>query len=285
MIVVTGAGGKTGRAMIQVLASRGQRVRALVRSEQQASAAIEAGAAEAVQVDLLEPSSLTPAFAGAQAIYHICPNVHPGELEIGRNSITAAQQAGVERFVLHSVLHPHTQAMPHHWNKLLVEELLINSGLGFTILQPASYMQNVLGEWWRVRLRSQYHVPYSVAARFSPVDLLDVAEAAAIVLTTPNHDGAIYELAGPEIHTPETMAHEMGEAFGKLVTAVQVDLEEWRKGIDLDEQRIEMLIRMFEYYASHGLWGNSRVLADLLGRRPTSLREFLSRIVQEGATA
>ena len=285
MIAVTGAGGKTGRAMIQELASRGQRVRALVWSEQQASAAIEAGAAEAVRVDLLEPSSLMPAFAGAQAIYHICPNVHPGELEIGRNSITAAQQAGVERFVLHSVLHPHTQAMPHHWNKLLVEELLINSGLGFTILQPASYMQNVLGEWWRVRLRSQYHVPYSVAARFSPVDLLDVAEAAAIVLTTPNHDGAIYELAGPEIHTPETMAHEMGAAFGKLVTAVQVDLEEWRKGIDLDEPRTELLIKMFEYYASHGLWGNSRVLADLLGRRPTSLREFLFRIVQEGATA
>jgi uncharacterized protein YbjT (DUF2867 family) len=285
MIAVTGALGKTGRAIIRKLASQGLPVRGLVQSHQQASDVIEAGAAEAMQIDLLEPSSLVPAFAGVRALYHICPNVHPGEVEIGKNAISTAQQAGVERFVLHSVLHPLTQAMPHHWNKLLVEEQLINSGLGFTILQPASYMQNVLGEMWRVRLRSQYHIPYSVEARFSPVDLLDVAEAAAIVLTMPDHDGAIYELAGPEIHTPKTMAHEMGAAFGKMVTAVQVDLEEWRKGKDLDEPRTELLIKMFEYYEKHGLWGNSRVLADLLGRAPTRLREFLFRIVQEGATA
>lgn len=285
MIAVTGAHGKTGRAIIRELASQGLHVRGLVRSHQQASDVIEAGAAEAMQIDLLEPSSLVSAVAGVRALYHICPNVHPGEVEIGKCAISAAQQAGVERFVLHSVLHPLTQAMPHHWNKLLVEEQLINSGLGFTILQPASYMQNVLGEMWRVRLRSQYHIPYSVEAKFSPVDLLDVAEAAAIVLTTPNHDGAIYELAGPEIHTPETMAHEMGAAFGKMVTAVQVDLDEWRKGKDLDEPRTELLIKMFEYYEKHGLWGNPRVLADLLGRAPTRLREFLFRIVQEGATA
>ncbi len=283
MIAVTGALGKTGRAIIRKLANQGLQVRGLVRSHQQASDVIEAGAAEAMQIDLLEPSSLVPAFTGVRALYHICPNVHPGEVEIGKNAIRAAKQVGVERFVLHSVLHPLTQAMPHHWNKLLVEEQLVNSGLGFTILQPASYMQNVLGEMWRVRLRSQYHVPYSVAAKFSPVDLLDVAEEAAMVLTTPNHDGASYELSGPEIHTPKTMAHEMGAAFGKMVTAVQADLDEWRKGKDLDEPRTELLIKMFEYYEKHGLWGNSRVLADLLGRAPTRLREFLFRIVQEGA--
>lgn len=275
MILVTGAGGKTGRAVIAAL---DQPVRAAVRAEEQAE---QLDADESVVVDLLEPETLGAAFEAARAVYHICPNLHAREVEIGRNVLQAAARAGVEHFVLHSVLHPQLQAMPHHWNKLLVEELLIDSGLAFTVLQPASYMQNLLPEWWRVRLRSQYHVPYPVDARFSPVDLVDVAEVAAIVLASGNHHGAIYELAGPEAHTPKSIADEMSHALGKIVTAVEIPLVDWPFPDGLDDQRRKLLIQMFEYYAEHGLWGNSRALEHLLGRRPTTLGEYLNRLVQE----
>ena len=63
------------------------------------------------------------------SVYHVCPNVSPDEIAIGRVSIAAARSAGVEHFVYHSVLHPQTEAMPHHWLKLRVEEALITSGL------------------------------------------------------------------------------------------------------------------------------------------------------------
>ena len=62
-------------------------------------------------------------------------------------AIRAAQSAGVERFVYHSVLHPQVEIMAHHWQKMRVEEQLFESGLSFTILQPAAYMQNVLAGW------------------------------------------------------------------------------------------------------------------------------------------
>jgi nucleoside-diphosphate-sugar epimerase len=130
---------------------------------------------------------------------------------------------------------------------------------------------------------SQYHVPYSINAEFSPVDLLDVAEVAAIVLTSSDHDDAIYELAGPEIYTPKSMAMELGEALGKLAMAVQIDRAEWAKRDDLESGRKDLLLRMFEYYDEHGLRGNSRVLADLLGREPTTFRQFANRLVQEAA--
>lgn len=71
----------------------------------------------------------------AQGVYHICPNVHPQEVEIGRIAIDAARAAHVERFVFHSVLRPQIEAMPHHWRKLRVEEMLLASGLNFTILR------------------------------------------------------------------------------------------------------------------------------------------------------
>jgi uncharacterized protein YbjT (DUF2867 family) len=280
MILVTGAAGKTGRAVVDTLRRHDQTVRALVHSdEQQAELEVE----DTVTADLLKPKQVLSAFRDVRAVYHICPNVHPQEVEIGQNVLKAARESEVELFVLHSVLHPQIQAMPHHWNKLLVEEMLLESGLRFSILQPASYMQNVLSEWWRVRLMSQYHVPYSIEAEFSPVDLLDVAEVAASVLTTSEHQGATYELVGPEVHTPKSMAGELGEALGKLAMAVEVDRKEWEEHTELEKNRKELLLRMFEYYDEHGLWGNARVLRDLLGREPTRFREFANRLVREAS--
>ena len=282
MILVTGAAGKTGRAVIQALVARGESVRALVRKPTQIDQAKEDGAYEIEVGDLLDPDSLGPSFAGMRAVYHIGPNVHPAEGEMGRNAIAAARAAGIPHFVMHSVLHPQTQAMQHHWNKLLVEEQLINSNLGFTVLQPASYMQNVRGVWGAI-VEGQYPVPYPIHVRFSPVDLLDVAELAAEILSTPGHEGAIYELAGSELITPLQMAKRMSEAFGMSVEAVEISRTQWRQDTEIEAERADILLSMFEYYAEHGFWGNPRVLAGLLGREPTTFAEYLQRLIKEGA--
>ncbi len=124
-IAVTGAAGKTGRAIIRVLVGRGHPVRAVVRRPEQERAVQELGVQEVVIGDLREAMTLLRATHGVRAIYHICPNVSPDEVTIGEAAITAAQATGVERFVYHSVLHPQTEAMPHHWLKLRVEERLL----------------------------------------------------------------------------------------------------------------------------------------------------------------
>ncbi len=96
-----------------------------------------------------------------------------------------------------------------------------------------------------------------------------------------SHLGTIYELAGPEIHTPASIARGREEALGVPVHPVEMDPREWGEQVDLDRARKEMLLRMFEYYAEHGLWGNPRVLAGLLGRKPTTLRKFLNRHLRD----
>ncbi|MFV1859005.1 MAG: SDR family oxidoreductase [Anaerolineales bacterium] len=281
MILVTGAAGKTGRAVIRALVARGEAVRALVRRPAQLDQAKAIGAVEVEIGDLLDPNSLEPIFAGMRAVYHIGPNAHPAEVEIGRNAISVARAAEIPHFVMHSVLHPQTQAMPHHWNKLLIEEQLIDSDMGFTILQPASYMQNVRGVWASV-VEGHYPVPYPTEVRFSPVDLRDVAHLAAEVLSAPGHEGAIYELAGPELLTPVQMARRLSEALGRPVEAVEISRDRWRREAELDPDRADILLIMFEYYAEHGFWGNPRVLAGLLGREPTTFAQYLRRLVREG---
>ena len=214
MILVTGAAGKTGQAVIRALASRGGSVRAMAHKPEQVELLRSLGAQEVLVGDMLSQVFFEQATRGIQAVYHICPNVDQYETVIGAFAIQAARHAGVEHFVFHSVLHPQAENMPHHWKKMGVEELLLESGLGFTILQPAVYMQNVLAYWDRIMGEHVYAVPYPVETRLSMVDLKDVAEAAALVLTQPGHLSAIYELVGCAPISQNEIAQTLSEKLG-----------------------------------------------------------------------
>jgi uncharacterized protein YbjT (DUF2867 family) len=283
MILVTGAAGKTGRAVIKALAARGEVVRALVHRPQQASIAVDAGARDVVAGDMRDQAVMDRA-AGApsqvRAIYHICPNMSPDELSIAQVAVQATRAAGVEHFVYHSVLHPHTEAMPHHWQKLRTEELLFETGLPYTILQPAAYMQNILAYWDRIVQDGIYAVPYATEARLSMVDLEDVAKVAATVLTERGHAGATYELAGVDVLSPAEIAEVLAQQLGRPVHAQAVDLEVWEKGArasGLGDYQVETLLQMFRYYERHGFWGNAHVLTWLLRRPPTTFARFARR--------
>ena len=210
MILVTGAAGKTGQAVIRALAIKGEPVRALVRRPGQIQGIMDLGAREAAAGDMRSRAPMEQVTQGVRAIYHICPNMSPDEVAIGQTVIAAAQSAGVEHFVYHSVLHPQTEAMPHHWLKLRVEEQLFESGLAYTILQPAAYLQNILAHWDQIVEQGVYPIPYAAETRLGMVDLEDVAAAAAIVLTEPGHEGATYELSGPEPSVSDRDCYDLG---------------------------------------------------------------------------
>ena len=283
VILVTGAAGKTGQAVIKALLERNQSVRALVHREKQAQT-FKALGIQVVSGDLRSDATLRDAVRGVEAIYHICPNVDPNELSIGRAFISAARSTGINRFVFHSVLHPQAESMPHHWLKLRVEEVLFESKLQFTILQPAAYMQNVLSEWRNMLEQGVYSVPYSVEAPLSLVDLDDVADAAANVLCEHGHVGGIYELSGPEILTPREMATTIGNHLGREVRAQTMPIDDWKRHAEksgLGSYQVETLVKMFDYYDRYGLWGNPEVLRGLLKRSPTRFEEFVKRIVRE----
>src|SRR6187402_3177446 len=91
VIVVTGAGGKTGQAVVTALARRRAAVRAVVRREEQGAALVARGAREFAVGDMRSEADLRRALAGAEAVYHIGPNVHPEEQAIGLNAVAAAR--------------------------------------------------------------------------------------------------------------------------------------------------------------------------------------------------
>ena len=280
MIAVSGAAGKTGRAICKRLVAYGQPVRALVRRQEQAQPLNALGVTQVVCGDMRDPQVVANLLVGVEKLYHICSNMNPQEVIIGELFITTAQQAGLKHFVYHSVLHPQVEAMPHHWMKMRVEEKLFESGLPVTMLQPAAYYQNLLGYWEAMITNHVYTVPYSIDAALSMVDLEDVAEAAARILTEPGHEHAIYELSGPQAVSAREIAELVSKKTGQAVRAQTVNRGEWEAGAragGLPDYAVDTLLKMFAYYENYGFHANPNVLGWLLDRQPTSIESFIDR--------
>ena len=280
MILLTGAAGKTGRAVLRALVERGQEVSVLVRNYKQVEELLAAGAVDAIAGDMEDAGVYEKALRGVKSLYHICPNMHTEELKIGCSVIEAATRNKLEHFVYHSVLHPQTEKMPHHWQKMRVEEMIFESGLEFTILQPAPYMQNILASRDAIYNESTFKVPYPVAAKLSLVDLEDLARAAATVLLEPGHKGATYEIVGTEGLSQVAVAGQLSEVIGREIIAEEEPLDSWRKSAQesgMGSYQMESLVKMFTYYSRYGLVGNSNILSWLLKEKPNSLYSFIKR--------
>ena len=161
-----------------------------------------------------------------------------------------------------------------------VEEMLLTAGLDLTILQPAAYMQNILGAWRGIMEDGVLRIPYPAETRLSLVDLDDVAAAAAIVLTSEGHGGATYELAGTAPLSQKEVATVIGAVLGRAIRVETEALDAWEarmSGSGMSAYARLALISMFRYYAEHGLVGNFNTLRWLLGRSPNDLAHFLGR--------
>jgi NAD(P)H dehydrogenase (quinone) len=280
MILVTGAGGKTGNAVIKALIARGESVDTFVHREVHGASMRALGASRVSVGSLDDVDAIARAAEGARAVYHICPNVSPFELRFARAVVAGITRAGVPRFIYHSVLHPQIEAMPHHWEKMRVEEMLFARACDFTILQPTAYMQNLLVTWESIVTNGSCRVPYPASTRISLVDLDDVAAAAAVVVTNDAHIGATYELVGTAPLSQSEVANIIGTVLGKPVVVEEESADAWSaraRDAGMGDYQRDALLRMFRYYGQHGLVGNSNDLKWLLEREPTPLASFIER--------
>jgi len=286
-VLVTGAGGKTGAAVLAALRARGARTVGLVRSPRHTAPGQEAVvAADAVVVgDQLDVELLVRALAGVDAVYAISPNLSPDELEMSLALIEACRRTGVRRLVLHSVIHPQLSAMPHHADKGRAEEAVVQSGLDWTVLQPNAYLQNLAAYVPGMR-DGVLRVPYATQRASAWVDLHDVAEVAAHALVDDLGMHATFELSGPEERTPAEVSELAAELLGRPVRAERVDPERFIATLDgavvQDPERRRRLLAMLQHYDLHGSPGDATVLRALLGREPRDLRAVLAELLRPG---
>lgn len=276
MIVVTAAGGQTGTAVVRALRERGQQVRAVV-SRPGPRPELTGLGAEVVVAELTQPIPWSGVLAGADALYLIWPNFDPDEADGARALFAEARRAGVGRVVYHSVLRPQARSMPHHAAKDRAEEALDDSGLAWRVLQPCAYAQNLDDQLPEVARTGRLRSTWGLRTAQSLVDLADVAEAAAVLLTEDGLDGGTFEAAGPEALTAPRLAGLIGAHLGREVTAEDVV----PRGAVPQSYAGRCRRLMFDHYRAHGFVGSPRVLTALLGRPPRSYAEHLARMGQQ----
>lgn len=134
MVLSIGADGRLAGLVVPELIRRGASVRGLVHKPENARKARDNGTSEVVIGDLRDPQSLDAALKGVSRVFYIAPAFAPDEAPLGLNLISAAQRAGVRRFVFSSVIHP-TLSLENHSAKIPVESALYSSGMEFVVLQ------------------------------------------------------------------------------------------------------------------------------------------------------
>jgi uncharacterized protein YbjT (DUF2867 family) len=283
IILLTGANGKTGRAVLTALVGLRADVRVFIRDESQWPALEALGAKSYALGDMLDPETIALGVAGCNKVIHIGPPMHPEEKIITSHFIEAARQQGVEHFIYYSVMHPLRREVRHHRLKLDTEELLIESGLPYTIAQPIRYMQHLLPIWTRVLEEGVHAMPFNTEVQFNVVDLKDLAEAVAIIAIEQGHQYATYELAGPESLSQQQMADIITDVIGKPVSAEAILPEQIRasalaKGFSSD--RAEQMVIMNQHYDDYGFLGSPNILSWILGRPPGTYREFVESIFE-----
>jgi len=288
MILIVGASGAVGLPTVRHLVKRGAQIRALTSRPASAERLQRLGVKETILGDFRKAEDLRRAFAGIAAAIQIPPRFTEDEAAIGLSAVAAAKEAGIGHYVFVSAFHPQMRQMDHHWSKLVVEEAVIESGLPYTILQPAMFMQNIRVEWPAIRERGIYPRPYSPERKMALVDAEDLGEAAAIVLTEPRYRGATFELAAGESLTHAEMAAILAEEWGHPVRATKRDPAEWAawaRQHGWSSWSIEAYLKMCRHYDTHGYpGGNGLVLRAILGRAPGGFRSFLRRfLAEEGA--
>jgi uncharacterized protein YbjT (DUF2867 family) len=289
MIVMIGASGQIGTPTIRHLVRKGARIRALTSNAGSAERLRARGVAESVVGDFRKDEDVRRVVDGATTVFHVCPRFTEDEPEIGRRVVAAARACGVGHFVYISVFHPQLQRLVHHWRKLQVEEIVIESGIPFNIIQPSIFMQNIntgfQASWQTIRDEGVYAAPFSADRKIRLLDTEDLGEATANVLTDARLRGATFELGGPDSLTLAEMAGIISEELGRSVKVVALN-DGQRKALAEKQGKTTYAIEgwqtMWRHYDEHGFpGGNPTVLASLLGRQPTGYREFIKRLIAE----
>ena len=225
-ILVTGATGTVGRAVVAALRAEGAEVRALTRSPETAALPNDV---EVVRGDLADPASLGAALDGVDAVFLMI--LFPAAAEVVS---TLAAAPGRPRVVLLSSPHqtPHPFFQQPNASATLhaeVERLLAASGLATTVLRPTMFAANAL-HWWApaIRAGSPVRWPY-VDVDTAPIDERDIAAVAARALLDAGHAGADYLLTGPARLTQAEQLRTIGEVSGRPVRVEALTPDEARQ--------------------------------------------------------
>jgi uncharacterized protein YbjT (DUF2867 family) len=276
MILITGASGSAGGAVLEAAVIAGAPLRAMYRTEEDTRKAPQGVAS--VVADFADKSSLRKALLGIESVYLVCGPV-PQLVELEGNMIDACKEAGVRHIVLNSALGAgdFPKSFPS-WH-FQVEQKLKDSGLAYSILRPNGFLQNIVTyNAGSIRAQGAFYAAMG-DAKISMIDVRDVGAVAAKILLDPQpHAGKIYELNGPEAVSNSEVAERISRVAGREVSYVDIPEDAQRKAmldLGMPEWQVTAILELQEYYCTGRCAAVDGTVAKLLGKAERTLDQYL----------
>lgn len=272
-ILVTGATGNTGRAIVEVLVRRGAPVRAMVRTGA-GRIKLPAGVGVAV-ADFDDPASIAAALHGAGRAYLVTPSSERAGAQ-QRQFADLAVEAGLSHLVVLSQLASDEQSpvrfLRYH---AAVERHVRDLGIPYTFLRPNLFFQGLLAFAGTIAAEGRFYAPIG-DARVSAVDVRDIAAVAAAALTEAGHEGATYTLTGPAAVTHMDIAAALTSALGREITFTDVPPDVFAGSLQgiLPPWQIDGLLEDYAHYRRGEAAAVSPTVAEITGKPATGVGQF-----------
>lgn len=247
MILVTGATGNTGRAVVAGLLAAGVAVRAMVRRPEQADRFPHG--VEVVVADMGVGSSLPRALEGVDQMLLISP-LDPGLVEMQGRMAQAARVAGVRRVVKISteIADAQSEALIGRWHGLAEREVEA-TGLAFFHLRPCNFMQNLYSFAAQIETSSGFSAPLG-SAQISLVHVEDLAAVGVAALLKSELANGALVVTGQDRPTYGEFAQALGTALGRPVRYEATTPEVARQrfaATGMPEWKVQELLRMYAF--------------------------------------
>lgn len=268
MILITGGTGTVGSQVVRQLAAGGTSTRVLARDPKKA---LRLSNVEVMTGDLSDSKALDAGFKGADAVF-VLTNSTPASTALQIKVMDAAKRNGCRRIVRLSVLGADAKSpvMLSQWHAQ-ADAYLKASGLKWTILQPGSFMQNLLGSAATIIKDGAF---YGAAGegKSASIDARDIAAAAVKVLTSSGHEGKTYTLTGKEALSYPEIATRLSAKLGKPVKYVNLPVEQFVAGLigaGVPDWLAKDFGTMHAFQSTGGMAGSDPTLGTLIGKART----------------
>ncbi len=276
MIVVTGANGTVGSALVEQLRAAGEPVRVVVRSAEKGGAAAGLGAEVAV-AQVQDVAAFGTALDGADALFLNTASL-PGFVEAQKSAIDTALAAGVTRIVRLSALGSTPDStMSFGRGHAELDAYLQASAADWTVLAPNGFYSNFLTLADGIRAGGIY--ANMGDGKISLIDPRDIAAAAVAVLTQPGHGGKTHALTGPEAIGYADAATTLTRVLGRQVTYVPVDdaaVHAALTGMGMPAAQVDDIVALGVIYAAGYAAQVSDGVQQLTGTAPRSFETFVT---------
>jgi NAD(P)H dehydrogenase (quinone) len=289
MILVTGATGHLGKAAAEFLLKKTSPSDIAVLTRDAAKASdLAARGVEVRKGDYSDYASLVKAFQGVDKLYFVSGNDVINRLQQHINVVKAAREAGVKHVLYTSFQRKNESGTSPialvAGSHISTENLLKESGLAYTLLKHTIYMEMLPLFMGDKVLENGVIFQPAGDGKVSYASRIDMAEAAANILTSSGHENKAYDISGPTSYSYHDIAAIISGLAGKKITYVSPTSEEFKQALakaGVPPEYIGLFASFNEAFKLGEFDHPDNTLEQLLGRKPTSLSEYLKTVYQK----